>query len=63
MYDPQLLSQQLNEKAEEAEMESDNIATDFLNGDMTLADFTKKYISFRELYHTRQSKAKQLYRG
>eukprot|EP00003_Mantamonas_plastica_P015562 TRINITY_DN2631_c1_g1_i2.p1 TRINITY_DN2631_c1_g1~~TRINITY_DN2631_c1_g1_i2.p1 ORF type:complete len:358 (-),score=166.11 TRINITY_DN2631_c1_g1_i2:36-1109(-) len=56
------LVRRLNEATAEVEEESEQLAEQFLDGDVDLQDFIKQFLDKRTLFYLRQSKAEQLQR-
>jgi len=50
----------LTRASQEAEQESDDIATRFLNRQMELKDFVRDFMDKRKLYHLRSAKRESL---
>lgn len=59
-YSPKNIKEQLRVAVEDAEVESEQIAKDFLDGSLQLNDFVTMYLEKRTLCHNRKTKEEKL---
>lgn len=59
-FEPSVIHQKLRAASTVAEEESDGISEKFLEGQMTVDEFKKRYMEKRKLYHTRKAKEERL---
>eukprot|EP00511_Aplanochytrium_stocchinoi_P009934 CAMPEP_0204861554 /NCGR_PEP_ID=MMETSP1348-20121228/1702_1 /ASSEMBLY_ACC=CAM_ASM_000700 /TAXON_ID=215587 /ORGANISM="Aplanochytrium stocchinoi, Strain GSBS06" /LENGTH=204 /DNA_ID=CAMNT_0052011017 /DNA_START=216 /DNA_END=830 /DNA_ORIENTATION=- len=62
-FQPVKLLAKLDEKADEADMASEDVSSSFLSGEIDVNSFLKRYMELRKLYHLRHSKAVQFRKG